>query len=188
MLLQILLSSNRALALQLNDRLVIRVVHNAPLLLEWRDRDDAMPGSLRQLLEELLPQPASALVMDQIGSAAAGADQSGTDLGTYALRIPHGGGPDRYLALSLHRDPESEELPLMLVLRDVTALEGQHHALTQARESLDTAVAVLRAAPRTIRLFLSAGMASVSAMRSTMKLPARDQEAVQATSSSSASR
>lgn len=177
-LVESLLTSGRTLALQLNERLSVRVVHNAPLLVDWRGREDAMPGSLQQLLEELLPLSGARSVMDQIASTAAGADQSGIALGTFALRAPHGGGPDRHVTLSLHRDPDTAESPLLLVLRDVTALEGLHHALAQSRESLDAAMAVVRASPQAMRMFLSAGVASVGALRATMKLPARDQETV----------
>ena len=139
-----------------------------------------MPGSLQLLLEELLPLPDATSVMKRIEAAVVDADPSGIALGTFVLRAPHGGGPDRHAALSLHRDAEAQGLPLLLLLRDVTALEGLQETLAQTRESLDTALAVLRSSPQGIRMFLSASVASVSALRATMKLPARDQEAVHA--------
>jgi signal transduction histidine kinase len=176
-LTQILLTSGRALALQLNDRLGVRVVHNAPLLVEWRGHSEALPGSLLQLLEELLPTPTATEVMDRISAATESADIVGVALGTSVLRTPQGGGPDRYVALSLHRCEDAEDLALLLLLRDVTPQEGLQQALTRSQESLATTLAALRSSPQALRLFLSAALASVDALRATMKLPARSQEA-----------
>jgi signal transduction histidine kinase len=180
-LIEIALTAGRALALQLNDKLAIRVVHNAPLLLEWRGHDDALPHSLRQLLEELLPLASASQVMQQVEAAATGADEAGTVLGTVLLRVPHGGGPDRSAALSLHRGAADDgPQPLVLVMRDVTPVASARQALARTQESLDAALVAVRAAPQALRLFLASSMASVNALRATMKLPARTQEAVQA--------
>jgi signal transduction histidine kinase len=179
-LLEILLTTGRILALQLNDRLAVRVVHNAPLLVEWRGHGEAMPASLQLLLEELLPLPRARAVMEQLAAVIDTADEGGVPLGTAVLRTPHGGGPDRHAALSLHRVPTEEGLPLLLLLRDVTPLEGLQLQLGRTRESLAATLAALRASPRAIRLFLAAAMASVGALRATMKTPGREQDAAQA--------
>jgi two-component system, chemotaxis family, sensor kinase CheA len=180
-LIEIALTAGRALALQLNERLAIRVVHNAPLLLEWRGKEDALPAALRQLLEELLPLARATQVLQQVQAAAADADEAGIALGTVVLRVLHGGGPDRSAALSLHRGAATDApQPLVLVMRDVTPLAGTQQSLASTRESLDAALVAVRAPPQALRLFLTAAMASVNALRATMKLPARTQEAVQA--------
>jgi signal transduction histidine kinase len=180
-LIEIALTAGRALALQLNDKLSIRVVHNAPLLIEWRGHEGGLPASLRLLLEELLPLARATEVMQQVEAGASGADEAGIALGTVMLRIPHGGGPDRSAALSLHRGASTDApQPLVLVMRDVTPLASTQQELAQARESLDAALVAVRAPPQALRLFLTSAMASVAALRATMKLPARSQEAVQA--------
>ncbi len=107
-LVEILLTTGRSLALQLNEKLVVRVVHNAPLLAEWRGRSGALPGSLQLLLEELVSLPRAHAVLEQLAVALDNLDDCGVSFGTTVLRTPHGGGPDRHAALSLHR-VDSEE-------------------------------------------------------------------------------
>ncbi|HTQ36681.1 MAG TPA: ATP-binding protein [Steroidobacteraceae bacterium] len=179
-LIQILLATGRTLALQLNEKLAVRVVHNAPLLIEWRGRSDALPGSLNLLLEELLQPPRAREIAQRIAAAANEVDEAGVALGTGALRVPQDSGPEQYAALSLHRLAEGDSLPLLLLLRDVTALEAVQHALTQTRDSLTAAMASLRAPPQALRMYLAAGMASVGELRAMMKLQARDEEALRA--------
>ncbi len=166
------------LVLQLNDKLAVRVVHNAPLLIEWRGHGEAMPGSLRLLLEELLPLARAHEIMQQIEAGVGAADAAGVTLGTAALRALQGGGPDRHVTLSLHRDGDAADS--LLLMRDVTPFAGLQQALTQTQESLDAALTALRTPPQALRLFLAAAMASVSALRAAMKLPARDQQMVHA--------
>jgi signal transduction histidine kinase len=178
-LVEIVLTAARTLALQLSERLAVRVVHNAPLLLEWRGHEDAMPASLPLLLEELLPLAGAQAMFRQIEASAATVGDAGIELGTVALRPPAGGGADRHAAFSLHRGSGDAE-PLLLLLRDVTPQAGQQQALAQAQDSIAAALTALRTPPQPLRLFLSSAMASMGALRATMKLPARDQAAVQA--------
>jgi chemotaxis protein histidine kinase CheA len=131
------------------------------------------------LLEELFPLPGARALTGRILAATASADAGGIDLGTAPLRVPHGGGPDRHAALSLHRLDSEEGMPLLLLLRDVTPLEGLQLALHRTQEALAATQSALRAQPRAIRTFLSAAMASVVALRATMKLPGREQDAAQ---------
>lgn len=179
-LVEILLTSDCALVLQLNDRLAPRVVHNAPLLVEWRGHGQSIPASLQLLLEELLPAPHAGEMLQQISVAAPAADATGVALGTCALRAPQGGAPARFVALSLHRAADSEQSPLLLLMRDVTAMEGLQHSLARTRQLLDAALAALRAPPRAMRQFLAEAKQAVGALRARMKLAARDQAAVHA--------
>jgi two-component system chemotaxis sensor kinase CheA len=179
-LIEIALTVSRTLALQLNGKLAVRIVHNGPLLNEWRGHEDAMPGSLRLLMEELLPLAQAQGIMRQIEAGIGTADEAGLALGTVTLRPPAGGGPDRHAAFSLHRAGDSAEPLLLLLLRDVTQQAGLQQMLAQTQESLDAALTALRTPAQTLRLFLTGAMASVGALRATMKLPARDQAAVQA--------
>ncbi|MEJ0099783.1 MAG: ATP-binding protein [Pseudomonadota bacterium] len=178
-LIEIVLTAGRLLALQLNDKLAIRIVHNAPLLAEWRGHGDAMPGSLHLLLEELLPLAEARTVLRQVETQAGDVDVAGATLGIVALRMPRGGGPDRHAELSLHRgaDPAAG---LLLLLRDVTPQVLQQQAHAQTQQALDAALGALRAPPKPLRLFLPAAMTAFSALRAIMKMPARTQEAVHA--------
>jgi hypothetical protein len=179
-LVEILLTADSAVVLQLNDRLVPRVVHNAPLLVEWRGHARSIPASLQRFLEDLLPPPHAGDMLQQISVAAPAANPAGVALGTSALRAPPGGAPARYVALSLHRAADSERSPLLLLMRDVTAMEGLQHSLDRTRQLLDAALAALRAPPQSMRRFLAEAKAAVGGLRARMKLPARDQAAVHA--------
>ncbi len=174
-----MLTAGRILALQLNDKLAVRVVHNAPLLGEWRGHGDSMPGSLHALLEELLPLAEARTVLRQVETQAGDADVAGATLGIVALRMPRGGGPDRHAEISLHRGANPAD-GLLLLLRDVTPQVLQQQAHAQTQQALDAALGALRAAPKPLRLFLPNAMTAFSALRATMKLPARTQESVQA--------
>jgi hypothetical protein len=179
-LVEILLTTDHALVVQLNDRLEPRVVHNAPLLVQWRGHGEAIPTSLQLLLEELLPSPRATEIVEQITVAAPDADEAGMALGTSALRTAHGGAPVRFVALSLHRTADVHRSPLLLVMRDVTVVEGLQQSLARSRQLLDAAVAALRAPPQTMRQFLGGAKAAVGRLRAAMKLQARDQPAVRA--------
>jgi len=179
-LVEIALTAARTLALQLGERLAVRVVHNAPLLLEWRGHEDAMPGSLQLLLEELLPLAGAQAMLRQIEAAATTMGEGGMDLGTTMLRPPAGGAADRHAAFSLHRGGDASQPLLLLLLRDVTPQTAQQQALAQAQDNVAAALTALRTPPQPLRLFLSSAMASMGALRATMKLPARDQASVQA--------
>jgi hypothetical protein len=179
-LVEILLTSDSALILQLNDRLAPRVVHNAPLLVEWRGHGRSIPVSLQLLLEELLPSPHAGEMLQQISVAAPEADAAGIALGTCELHAPQGGAPARYVAVSLHRAADSARSPLLLLMRDVTAMQGLQHSLTRTRQLLDAALAVLRAPPQAMRQFLAEARTAVAGLRALMKRPARDQAAVHA--------
>ena len=66
----------------------------------------------------------------------------------------------------------------LLLLRDVTRQQTLLLQLQEARASNDAAMAALRAPPDGLRLFLGSAMASVSAIRATLRMPARSQEAL----------
>jgi signal transduction histidine kinase len=174
---EILLISGRTVALQLSARFAIRVVHNAPLLAEWRGTDEGLPASLRSLLDELLPLPQARALSQQIVAAADAVDEAGVQLGTTMMRASHGGGADRHVSLALHRC-DDEGLPLVLLLRDATQLENLQHSLQASRHAHAAAMAMLRASPRSVRSFLAAASTSVTELRATLRAPARDQPAV----------
>src|SRR5690606_30995390 len=100
----------------------------------------------------------------------------GLYLGVSALRAPRGGGAPRHVAISLH--PASGTGDLLLVLRDVSAMSDLQQSLADTQLALDSAMAALRSAPRALRMFLSSALTSISAIRLTLRLPARDDEAL----------
>lgn len=182
-LADILLTLGRTVALDLDADLNLTGVHNPLLLEEWREpaarpgRD--RPATLRGLLDELVPPSRSRELMERIAATGATLSPAGHYLGVAALRAPRGGAPERYVALSLHRNGTAEG-NLALLLRDVSALTDVQNNLAETQSALDAAMAALRAPVPGLRMFLGSALTSVSAIRATLRMPAHDQEAVHA--------
>ena len=179
-LVEILLTASRTVALQLNERLSVRIVHNAPLLGEWRGHSGHLAAPLRALVEELLPLARAREILLKIELAALATDEAFTDLGMVTLHAPRGGGTAPHVSLALHRVATGEEFPLLLTLRDVSTRAGLQQVLAQTQDSLDTALTALRSSPQSIRMFLVSAMTAVAGLRATMKTPAREQEVLRA--------
>src|SRR5688500_15242083 len=177
----ILLTLGRTVALDLDAQLNLTAVHNPLLLDEWRE-PAARPGrdrpvTLRGLLEELVPPVRAREMCEHIAANQAGVGPTGLYLGVAALQAPRGGAPERYVALSLHPDHGAEGCSV-LVLRDVTAQTDMQNNLVETQSALDAAMSALRAPPHGLRMFLGSALTSISAIRSLLRLPARDPEAL----------
>lgn len=175
----LLLGLGRSVVLRLDAALQVRSIHNSMLLGEWREaaaRRGDPPTDLREVLGELITPVRARDLALQVGASAAITGSAGLYLGVAALRAPRGGGAPRHVAISLH--PASGTDDLLLVLRDVSAMSDLQQALAETQLALDSAMAALRAAPRTLRMFLGSALTSISAIRLTLRLPARDDEAL----------
>jgi signal transduction histidine kinase len=175
----LLLGLGRTVVLRLTHALEIQAVHNTLLLTEWREasmpRAD-MPSSLKPLLDELLAPARSRDLAGRIASDAASVGPAGLYLGVYPLLAPRGGGALRHVAISLHGSSGGDAV--LLVLRDVSAMNDVQQTLADTQLALDSAMAALRAPPRALRMFLGSALTSISAIRATLRLPARDAEAL----------
>lgn len=177
-LASLLLDLGRSVAVELDAALQVNALHNALLLDEWREAASGrtrVPHDLDGLLQELF-SPGQARQLAQRIAAGTGAAAGGLHLGVAPLRGPRGGAVDRHAAISLHATAESGGL--LLVLRDVSTQQELQQGLGETRLALDAAMAALRAPPHALRLFLGSALTSISAIRSILKLPARDQDAV----------
>jgi hypothetical protein len=181
-LTSILLTLGRTVVVDLDARLDLATVHNSRLLDEWREAalraGQERPRTLRDLFGELMAPARVRGLLLQINADHPGAGQTGLYLGLAALHAPRGGAPERHVALSLHQGAGPEEAPLRLVMRDVTALTDVQQGLGETQRALDAAMAALRAPPQGLRMFLGSALTSVSAIRATLKTPARDAEAL----------
>jgi signal transduction histidine kinase len=181
-LLSILLTLGRTVVCDLDAQLNLVGVHNPLLLDEWREpalgAGHERPATLRGLFGELIVPARARDLLQQIGDGQRTAGQAGLYLGVAALHAPRGGAPERHVALSLHRRAGAAEAGLRLVLRDVTALTDVQHNLGETQSALDAAMAALRAPPQGLRMFLGSALTSVSAIRATLRTPARDAEAL----------
>jgi signal transduction histidine kinase len=178
----VLLTLGRTVVVDLDARLELATVHNAVLLEEWREpalrAGQERPATLHGLLEELMPPARARDLLLQINAGHRSAGLAGLYLGVAALHAPRGGAPERHVALSLHQGSGPEEGSLRLVMRDVTALTDVQQGLGETQRALDAAMAALRAPPQGLRMFLGSALTSVSAIRATLKTPARDAEAL----------
>jgi signal transduction histidine kinase len=181
-LTSILLTLGRTVVLDLDARLNVTGAHNPLLLDEWREpalrAGPARPATLRGLLEEIMASARARDLLLQIGEGCRSAGQAGLYLGVAALHAPRGGAPERHVALSLHHRADPEPGATRLVMRDVTALTDVQHSLGETQSALDAAMAALRAPPQGLRMFLGSALTSVSAIRATLRTPARDAEAL----------
>lgn len=174
----ILLTLGRSVALDLDAQLQIGTTHNAMLLDEWREpvaRDRERPGQLKALLDELIAPARARELHAQITGGIANMVPAGLYLGVAALPAPRGGGAERHVAISLHGGADGHSL---LVLRDATALTDAQQGLAETQLALDAAMAALRAPPHGLRMFLGSALTSISAIRTMLRMPARDHEAL----------
>jgi signal transduction histidine kinase len=177
-LASLLLGLGRTVVLQLDAQLQLLGTHNPALLEEWREaaahRDT--PGDLRTLLEDLMAPLRARDLLAHIEISAPDIGPAGLYLGVAPLREPRGGTLQRHVAISLH--PQADGPGRLLVLRDVSSLAGLQATLAETQLALDSAMAALRTPVRALRLFLASVHASISAIRLTLRLPARDEAAL----------
>jgi chemotaxis protein histidine kinase CheA len=147
-------------------------VHNPSLLDAWLGTDASPDTAPRAtLLDELFGPRSAARVLEGMARLQGAAE---LDLGILPGRIARAGGPERQFIVSLRRCGPAT----LLVLQDDSRQQALLQELQQARARCETALAVLRAPPDGLRLFLGSAMASVHAIRATLRMPARTQEAL----------
>jgi signal transduction histidine kinase len=167
-------------ALRIDGAQQIASVHNSGVLQGWLEqagRPVELPhADLAATLDLLfLPQHARSL-LQQLREIGASTGDAVNDLGVLPMRLLRTGTSARHLAISAQRLPD--DAGLLFVLRDVSTAHDLQLALTRALAAVDTTMAVLRAAPDAMRLFLGSAMASVSAIRATLRMPARHHAAL----------
>lgn len=177
--LDLVLAASHAVLVTLDRRLHVQGIANAALLEEWCEDADAPAADspLRDLLACLLPGASARALQKAFAGAASDPDLASREFGLHVLRAHRGAAPDRYVGISLHGHTGGG---LVLLLRDATATGELQQNLAAAQASLDTAMAALRASPEALRLFLGASMASIGAIRATLRTPARSRPALRA--------
>lgn len=171
--LDVLLSRAQVAGLTLDAGGALREVHNPALLSAWLGDESAvaLPTQLRDLLEQLFGPRSVHAVLE--GLAGLGAD-SRRELGILPARLSRSGAPARQFNVTLQRLGADT----LLMIQDDSRQQALQRELQEARAASDTALAVLRAPPDGLRLFLGSAMASVHAIRATLRMPARTQEAL----------
>lgn len=177
----LLLDVGRTAVIELDARQTIQAVHNPLLLDEWRDAGAVphpVPGTLPGLLAALFGAPAGRELMARLSQRADMAVMTSLQLGTLPLPMSRGGSGGRHVALSLHATGDESAASSLLVLRDVSMLAEMQQSLARAQQALDAAVATLRAPSHALRLFLGSALTCVATMRATLRMPARDRDAL----------
>jgi signal transduction histidine kinase len=170
---QILLGHSRIVGIELAAGGELRGIHNAALLSTWLDDPStaAVPDT-REALFNLMFGPRGIRALTD-GLARLG-DSPSLELGILAGRLSRAGTPERQFSATLHRTGDIT----LLVLQDDSRLQGMLLEQQELRDRCETSLSVLRAPPDALRLFLSTALASVHAIRATLRLPARTQEAL----------
>lgn len=148
-------------------------VHNPELLASWLGDESTgpLPTKAGELFEQLLGPLAVRRLQENLERIA---EAQSVELGTLAGRFSRTGAPERQFAASLHR----QDGTTLLVLQDDSRQHALLLELLETRARCETALAVLRAPTDGLRLFLGSAMASVHAIRATLRMPARTQEAL----------
>lgn len=173
-----LLQQQTAVALCTDPSRRIVAVHNQELLSNWLEQspDPAVAlDDVSEILRHLFAATLVSSLLRQIETPAS-AGYEVHDIGTYPVQSAHG-AVTRHLAVSTHALDTGDATRLIL-LRDVTMVHDLQNAVLQAQAAADTAMALLRGAPDTVRLFLDAAMASVAALRATLRMSARTSDAL----------
>lgn len=168
--LEQLLASAQVVGIEFSGDSLSRV-HNAGLLVAWLGEEAAgpPPDGADELFNQLFSARALRVLRDGLGRLGPAAP---LELGTLTGRIPRAGGAERQFAASLRQTGDAT----LLVLQDDTRRQALLQELVETRARCETALAVLRAPPDGLRLFLGSAMASVHAIRATLRMPARTQE------------
>ena len=178
-LISALLQQVAAVGLQLDDALQITAVHNAPLLSNWLaqtdDATDFTATDLQQTLQQLFTAATAASLLHNLEAFSAGGDNGVHELGTLPQRALRNITHVRQLGVSVQRVNAAGD-STVLVLRDVTLTHELQLAAARTLSSFDSALTILRTAPDTMRLFLGSALASVGAIRATLRVPARTQD------------
>jgi signal transduction histidine kinase len=170
-----LLTHCAVVGIEISDAGNVRRIHNTDLLKTWTTGNllALEPGLLIANLLEQLFSPQHTQLLEQKFTRLRDAGGATHDLGVLPGRLTRATTMVRYLSVSLQLLSDAPAGTRLLVLQDVSAQQTQRHALDDAQTAYDTALAVLRAPPDALRLFLGAALASIGAIRATLRMPAR---------------
>ena len=172
-----LLDNAGVAALELDAEHHLRHVHNAALLSSWTAEGaaSALPEESGALLAALFGPRHLVQVREALDDLRAMPVPARLELEPLPSRRQREGMPAHHFSVILLPLDESG---CLLLLRDVMQQQTLLLQLQEARASHEAAMAALRASPDGLRLFLGSAMASVSAIRATLRMPARTQEAL----------
>jgi signal transduction histidine kinase len=171
--LDILLAQAQVVGIELDAGGALLGMHNPSLLAAWLGEEPVatLPANREALFEQLFGPRSIRVVLDGLERLGVSAR---LELGILPGRLARAGAPERQFRVTLQKLASAT----LLVLQDESKLQLLLQELQDTRARCETALAVLRAPPDGLRLFLGSASASVHAIRATLRMPARTQEAL----------
>jgi two-component system, chemotaxis family, sensor kinase CheA len=180
--LHALLSHSGLTGIEIDVARQVCAIHNAQLLGEWLhdivpDDGQSLPG-LDELFGRLIDLHDLPRLQHELLVLRDGPGLPAANFGVFAGCRYDKEHTARHYEIRLEPLLHAAAGIAMLILRDVSEKVALEQALADARAAHATALTVVRASSDTLRLFLGSAMASVGAIRATLRLPARTQEAL----------
>jgi two-component system, chemotaxis family, sensor kinase CheA len=180
--LALLVAGSGNVALRIDGANDVIAVCNRPQLLTWMKLEDFQPGpgaALAQVLEVLFDASVAQRILLQVDALRATPDPVPSQGNLMPARTERLAPRQRCFELAIHPLASEMERQVVLLLSDASERQELTLALEEARATRDLALCALRTDAAAMRTLREAGVAAVAAIRSTLRLPARNQEALQ---------
>ena len=180
--LALLLAGSGTVALRIDGANDVVGVCNRPQLLAWLKLEDFQPGvslGLAQVLEVLFDAPVAQRILLQVDALRATSDPTPMQGALMPARTERLAPRQRSFEVAIHPLASEMERQIVLLLSDASERQELTLALEEARATRDLALSALRTDAAAMRTLREAGASAVTTIRSTLRLPARSQEALQ---------
>jgi signal transduction histidine kinase len=180
--LALLIAGSGKVALRIDGANDVMAVCNAAQLVAWLKLDVFQPGpgvGLAQVLEVLFDAPVAQRILLQVDALRATSDPTPSLGNLIPARTERLAPRQRCFELSIHPLAAEMERQVVLLLSDASERQELALALEEARATRDIALSALRTDAAAMRTLRESGAAAVATIRSTLRLPARTQEALQ---------
>jgi two-component system, chemotaxis family, sensor kinase CheA len=174
-----LLAINGLVALQIDAQCNVLALHNLSVLTAWLPPDwRSEPGqSLASLLEQLLEPAQCEILLRRCASMESTAEGADLRVLSAAPGKMQRLAAQRYFDVWIERIDGASTQSVVL-MADVSPQCMAVQGLEEARAAADLALTVLRSDAAALRLFLQSAQTAVGKIRSTLKMPARSQDAI----------
>jgi signal transduction histidine kinase len=169
-----LLSHSEVVGIELDEGGRALSFHNAALLTQWLGDEAAgpLPDGMEALFEQLFGSRHLPMLREGLRRLAQASSPRSIEIAVLTTRARAGAFTRQ---LSIVWLPATGATGRTLLLQDVSRREILLQELQEMRSAQQTTLAVLRAPPDGLRLFLGSALASISAIRATVRMPARTQ-------------
>jgi len=179
--LALLIAGSGKVALRIDGANDVVGVCNRAQLLAWMKLGEFPPGTvaLAQVLEVLFDAPVAQRILLQVDALRATTDATPSLGNLMPARTERLAPRQRSFELAIHPLAAEMERQVVLLLSDASERQELMLALEEARATRDLALAALRTDAAALRALRESGASAVTNIRSTLRLPARSQEALQ---------